>query len=107
MIRTAILTVALALIAVAICSDAVSAQKQAKPWTEWSKKDAEKILKDSPWSHMQTDTDTAEMFYHRRPRIARAPNARRGRKRSNRSKYKRAVWHSHIFSQADPAGFCG
>jgi hypothetical protein len=75
MIRTAILTVALALIAVAICSDAVSAQKQAKPWTEWSKKDAEKILKDSPWSHMQTDTDTAEMFYQPTADSTRAPNS--------------------------------
>lgn len=39
------------------------AQKSQKPWVEWSKKDAEKILADSPWSQTQTETDTAEMYY--------------------------------------------
>lgn len=41
----------------------VSAQKPSKPWTEWSKKDAEKILNDSPWGHTRTESDTSEMFY--------------------------------------------
>ena len=39
------------------------AQKADKKWTEWSKKDAQKILEDSPWSQTQTDTDTSQMFY--------------------------------------------
>jgi hypothetical protein len=39
------------------------AQKADKNWTEWSKKDAQKILEDSPWSQTQTDTDTSQMFY--------------------------------------------
>jgi len=39
------------------------AQKKYKPWTEWSEKDAQKILDDSPWGQTQTDTDTSEMFY--------------------------------------------
>jgi len=39
------------------------AQKQLKPWTEWTKKDAEKVLADSPWSQTQTETDTTEMVY--------------------------------------------
>jgi hypothetical protein len=39
------------------------AQKQVKPWNEWTKKDAEKILSDSPWSQTQTETDTTEMVY--------------------------------------------
>jgi hypothetical protein len=34
-----------------------------KPWTEWSKKDAEKILNDSPWGQTQIITDTSEMTY--------------------------------------------
>jgi hypothetical protein len=42
---------------------AAVAQKNEKPWTEWSKKDAEKILADSPWAKAQTDTDTSQMFY--------------------------------------------
>ena len=45
----------------------VSAQKKMKPWTEWSKKDAEKILNDSPWAQTQIATDTSEMTY--RPTI--------------------------------------
>ena len=39
------------------------AQKKYKPWTEWTEKDAQKILDDSPWGQTQTDTDTSEMFY--------------------------------------------
>jgi len=39
-----------------------NAQK-TKPWSEWSKKDAEKILNDSAWGQTQTDTDTSEMTY--------------------------------------------
>jgi hypothetical protein len=41
----------------------VSAQKKIKPWTEWSKKEAEKILNDSPWGQTQIVTDTSEMTY--------------------------------------------
>ncbi|MDQ3175612.1 MAG: hypothetical protein M3Q91_18205 [Acidobacteriota bacterium] len=39
------------------------AQKPLKPWAEWSKKDAQKILDESPWSQTQTETDTSEMLY--------------------------------------------
>jgi hypothetical protein len=42
---------------------AVSAQKKMKPWKEWSDKDAQKILNDSPWGQTQAETNTAEMFY--------------------------------------------
>ena len=40
-----------------------SAQKPDQKWTEWSKKDAQKVLDDSPWGQIQTDTDTSQMFY--------------------------------------------
>lgn len=46
-----------------LTAGAGAAQKQLKPWTEWTKKDAEKILSDSPWSQTQTETDTSEMVY--------------------------------------------
>lgn len=61
--RKAITFVALA------CALAASpaAQKKEKPWTEWSKKDAEKILNDSPWGQTQTETDTSEMFFQPQP----------------------------------------
>lgn len=43
---------------------ALAAPAQAlKPWTGMSKKDAEKVLNNSPWGQTQTDTDTTEMFY--------------------------------------------
>jgi hypothetical protein len=41
----------------------VEAQKKVKPWTEWTEKEALKMLNDSPWGQTQTDTDTSEMFY--------------------------------------------
>jgi hypothetical protein len=51
------------------------AQKDKKPWTEWSQKEAEKILNNSPWGRMQTDTDTDEMFFRPTADSRRAPNA--------------------------------
>ena len=39
------------------------AQKKDKKWTEWSKKEAQKMLDESPWSQTQTDTDASQMFY--------------------------------------------
>ena len=36
---------------------------QEKPWSEWTKAEAEKILNDSAWGHVQTETDTSEMVY--------------------------------------------
>jgi hypothetical protein len=50
-------------------------QKEKKPWTEWSKKEAENILNKSGWSQMQTDTDTDEMFFRPTHSSQRAPNA--------------------------------
>lgn len=54
-------------------------QNQEKSWKEWSKKDTEKILTNSPWAHMQVETDTSEMFFQPTadPRTSgnRAPNA--------------------------------
>src|SRR5829696_2050228 len=38
----------------------VVGQKQLKPWKEWSKADAQKILNDSPWAHLQVDQDFVE-----------------------------------------------
>lgn len=36
---------------------------QEKPWSEWTKAQAEKILNNSAWGQTQTDTDTSEMMY--------------------------------------------
>ena len=45
-----------------ILTVAVSAQKHVT-WMELPRKDAEKILNESPWAHTQVDTDVSEMFY--------------------------------------------
>ena len=38
-------------------------QKEEKSWKEWSKKEVEKILTNSPWAHEQIETDTSELFF--------------------------------------------
>jgi hypothetical protein len=43
-------------------------------WTKWTKKEAEKVLNDSPWSKVQTDTDTSEMFFSETGRSIRTAN---------------------------------
>jgi hypothetical protein len=63
------------LVLTAVAVDTVTGQKQPKSWKEWSKKDAEKILNDSPWGHQQVDTDLSEMFYQPTTASGRAPNA--------------------------------
>src|ERR1041384_3163569 len=56
-----------------------TSQNQEKSWKEWSKKDVEKMLTNSPWAHMQIETDTSEMFFQPTadPRTSgnRAPNS--------------------------------
>jgi hypothetical protein len=43
------------------CPIALSAQWNKKVYTEWSEKDATKLLNDSPWGQTQTLTDTSQM----------------------------------------------
>ena len=57
----------LALLALMLFIGAAAAQKD-KPWTEWTKKDVEKMLNDSAWGQTQIDTDTSEMTWSTAPR---------------------------------------
>src|ERR1700752_365000 len=41
----------------------VPGQKNEKSWMELRRKDAERMLANSPWSPTQVDTDASEMFY--------------------------------------------
>jgi hypothetical protein len=41
--------------------NAFSAQWNKKPYTEWSEKEARKVLNDSPWGQTQSVTDTSQM----------------------------------------------
>jgi hypothetical protein len=59
--------------------NSVTGQKPAKSWKEWSKAEAEKVLNDSPWAHLQFEHDLSEMFFQpttdARTSGGRAPNA--------------------------------
>ena len=57
------LTVLAAVALLLFVTIAASAQKANYPWMEVPRKDAERILANSPWSHTQVDTDASEMFY--------------------------------------------
>jgi hypothetical protein len=48
---------------VVLCILSAAATAQKKPWTEWDKKEVDKILNDSAWAHVQHDTDVSEMMY--------------------------------------------
>ena len=50
----------MAITAAMLITTSVLAQKQTKPWKEWTRKDAEKILNDSPWSQTQTETESSQ-----------------------------------------------
>jgi hypothetical protein len=39
---------------------ASAAAQKTKPWTEWSEKDAEKVMNDSAWGQTQTETETKQ-----------------------------------------------
>jgi len=45
-----------------IISLAASAQWEKKPYSEWSEKDAQKVLNDSPWGKTQVFSTPGEMF---------------------------------------------
>jgi hypothetical protein len=52
----------------ATSAGSVFAQKPPKPWKEWSKKDAQKMLSDSPWAKIQVDMNLNEPSQLQRPR---------------------------------------
>lgn len=64
--KAVVVTILGALI-ISLAVSAAVAQKKDKPWTDWSKEDAEKILNDSPWAKTQTDTETTQKLYSRTP----------------------------------------
>jgi len=75
---------------------AALAQKPQKPWVEWSKKDAEKILADSPWSQTQTETDTSEMFF--RPSVTNMGDTRARESEGQTNQATSVKFHIRLFS---------
>src|SRR5215471_21194324 len=51
-------TVLICLILVVACGTCFA--QKTKPWTEWSEKDAEKILNDSAWGQTQTEETSSQ-----------------------------------------------
>jgi len=45
-----------------ICAVSISAQWNKRPYTEWSEKEATKVLNDSPWGQTQKFSDTSHEF---------------------------------------------
>ena len=72
------------------------AQKPQKSWVEWSKKDAEKILADSPWSQTQTETDTSEMFF--RPGVTNMGDTRARESEGQTNQATSVKFHIRLFS---------
>jgi len=62
------LPVVLFLMICLIAAGSVIGQKKVKPWKEWSKNDAQKILTDSPWAQRQVDMDFVEPTPLTRPK---------------------------------------
>jgi hypothetical protein len=54
MIRIVCAWLIIGLSAVAVCA------QKSKPWTEWSKKEVEKTLNDSPWGQTQSEVETSK-----------------------------------------------
>jgi hypothetical protein len=69
------LAIALTLVCTLVSGGAAQKEKRPKAWAEWSKKDAEKMLKDSPWAQTQVETDTSEMFFQPTSPSARGVNS--------------------------------
>ncbi|MDX6305779.1 MAG: hypothetical protein QOI77_2748 [Blastocatellia bacterium] len=58
-----LMSLAAALLTISLAATFTPAQKDIKSWMELPRKDAEKLLANSPWSQTQIDTDASEMFY--------------------------------------------
>ena len=73
-------------------------QNKTVPWTEWSKKDAEKLLTDSPWAHIQVDTNISEMFYQPTSPNRNAPNSNQRASEGAVNQEMKVTYHIRFFS---------
>ena len=89
---------ALASLIVLLISVIAVAQNKNVPWTEWSKKDAEKVLTDSPWAHTQVDTNISEMFYQPTSPNRGAPNSNQRASEGAVNQEMKVTYHIRFFS---------
>lgn len=73
-------------------------QKRPDGWTEWTKKDAEKLLTSSPWAQTQVETDLTEMFYSPTSQNRGAPNAASRAQQGATNQEVSASYHIRFFS---------
>lgn len=52
-----------AIVLVFCASITLLGQKRTRSWHDWTNKEVEKILNDSPWGQTQVETDTSEMVF--------------------------------------------
>jgi hypothetical protein len=58
--------VAISMAVCLLCFLVAHAQWEKKPYAEWSEKEAQKLLNDSPWGQTQVISDTSQMFGNER-----------------------------------------
>jgi hypothetical protein len=80
----------------------VMAQKQLGPSSEWSAKETQKILTDSPWAHTQVETDTSEMFYKPDTVTASGPSSNPDRSANGATNQATSVNYRVRFLSARP-----
>lgn len=73
-------------------------QKKAEVWTEWSRKDAEKLLTSSPWAQTQVETDLTEMFYTPTSANRGAPNSAGRAQQGATNQEVTLTYHIRFFS---------
>lgn len=76
----------------------VHGQNGSAQWTEWSKKDAEKLLTSSPWAQSQVETDLTEMFYTPTSPRGGAPNASSRAQQGAFNQEVNLTYHIRFFS---------
>jgi len=76
----------------------VPAQKKSNSWTEWSKKEAEKVLTSSPWAQTQVETDVTEMFFTPTSPRGGAPNAASRAAQGATNQEVNVSYHIRLFS---------
>ena len=77
------------------------AQKKLKPWKEWSKTEAEKMLNDSPWAQSQFDMDLTDPNRLNRSRVGGVGNEEaRTRMNEERVAYNIRIYSARPIRQA-------
>lgn len=77
------------------------AQKKLKPWHEWSKTEADKVLNDSPWAHPQVDMELTDPNRLNRSRVVGIGNEdTRSRLNEERVAYYIRIYSARPIRQA-------